>query len=163
MSKTPRAAKVTVERPGFIPGQFTLRLDTANSPLAARNFARLAEAGFFDGLEIHRMVPGFVVQDGDPQGDGKGGPGYMIRDEITPSLFLAGTLGMASSGKDTAGSQWFITLTPQFHLNGRYTPFGHVVQNLPGVVSLLLPGDRVVRIEVYEGDGTEELPPPESL
>lgn len=162
-AESPRAAKVTVERPGFIPGQFTLRLDTANAPLASRNFARLAEAGFFDGLEIHRMVPGFVVQDGDPQGDGSGGPGYMIRDEIAPSLFLAGTLGMATSGKDTGGSQWFVTLTPQFHLNGRYTPFGHVVQNLPGVVSLLLPGDRVVRVEVYEGDGTEELPPPESL
>jgi cyclophilin family peptidyl-prolyl cis-trans isomerase/HEAT repeat protein len=162
-AESPRAAKVTVERPGFIPGQFTLRLDTSNAPLASRNFSRLAEAGFFDGLEIRRVVPGFVVQDGDPQGDGRGGPGYMIRDEITPSLFLAGTLGMASSGKDTAGSQWFITLAPQWHLNGRYTPFGQVVQNMPGVVSLLLPGDRVVGIEVYEGDGTEELPPPESL
>ena len=159
----PRAVKVTVKRPGYIPGQFTMRLDTVHAPLASRNFARLAEAGFFDDQEVRRVIPGFVVQGGDPLGDGNGGPGYMIRDEIGPSLFLAGTLGMASSGKDTAGSQWFVTLAPQFHLNGSYTPFGHVVQNLPGVVSLVLPGDRIVKVEVYEGDGTEELPPPESL
>jgi len=159
----PRAVKVTVERPGYIPGQFTLRLDTENAPLTCRNFADLARRGFFDGLEIHRVVPGFVAQDGDPQGDGRGGPGYMIRDEVHPSLFLPGTLGLATSGKDSGASQWFITLTAQFHLNGRYTAFGQVVQNFPGVVSLLLPGDRVVGVEVYEGDGTEELPPPETL
>jgi cyclophilin family peptidyl-prolyl cis-trans isomerase/HEAT repeat protein len=162
-AERPRAARVVVERPGFLPDLFTLQLDTSATPLTSRSFWQLAERGFYDGLVIHRLVPNFVVQGGDPEGDGSGGPGYTIRDEFHASLFMPGTLGMASSGKDTAGSQWFITLLPQPRFSGRYTPFGRVVQNFPGVVSLLLPGDRVVRVEVYEGDGSEPLPPVESL
>jgi cyclophilin family peptidyl-prolyl cis-trans isomerase/HEAT repeat protein len=155
----PRAAIVAIERPGFKPGRFTVRLDTRNAPLAAWNFARLAETKFFDGLVVHRVVPNFVVQDGDPRGDGSGGPGWVIRDEFNVEHFWAGTLGMASSGKDTAGSQWFVTLSAQPHLDGRYTAFGRVAQNLGGVVAQIVPGDRVVAVRVYEGDGSEPLPP----
>jgi cyclophilin family peptidyl-prolyl cis-trans isomerase/HEAT repeat protein len=155
----PRAAIVTMARGGFAPGRFTVRLDPREAPLASWNFAQLASRGFYDGLFVHRVVPGFVVQDGDPRGDGNGDAGYAIRDEIGRHPFRTGTVGMASSGRDTAGSQWFVLLSPQPHLDGRYTAFGEVVQNLVGVAAQILPGDRVTSIRVYEGDGTERLPP----
>jgi cyclophilin family peptidyl-prolyl cis-trans isomerase len=158
-AKTPKAAIVTVAREGFDPGRFTLRLDPQAAPLASWNFARLAEKGFYDGNVVHRVVPNFVVQDGDPRGDGYGGPGYAIRDEISHLRFGPGTLGMASDGKDTAGSQWFVTVSAHPHLDGRYTAFGQVVQNLGGVVGQMMPGDRIVSIRVYDGNGTEPLPP----
>jgi cyclophilin family peptidyl-prolyl cis-trans isomerase/HEAT repeat protein len=154
----PRAAIVTVDREDRLPGRFAIRLDPASAPLAAWNFAQLADKRFFDGLSVHRVVPGFVVQDGDPRGDGFGGPGYAIRDEFNPVPFESGTLGMASDGKDTAGSQWFVTLSMQPHLDGRYTAFGRVVQGQQVVVEQIRPGDRVVSIRVYEGDGSEPLP-----
>jgi cyclophilin family peptidyl-prolyl cis-trans isomerase/HEAT repeat protein len=154
----PRAAVVTVDREDRLPGRFSIRLDPDAAPLAAWNFAELAGKRFFDGLNVHRVVPGFVVQDGDPRGDGFGGPGYAIRDEFGPVPFEAGTLGMASDGKDTAGSQWFVTLSMQPHLDGRYTAFGRVVQGLRSVVEAIRPGDRVVSVRVYEGDATEPLP-----
>ena len=158
-ARSPRAARIKMERPGFIPAEFTVRLDTEKAPLTAWNFAQLAADGFYDGMPIQRVEPGFVVQTGDPLGEGSGGPGYSIRDEIAADAFLTGTLAMASPGADSAGSQWFITLSRQPQLMGRYTAFGSVVQNFPGVVGLLLPGDLVVRVEVYEGDGTEPLSP----
>jgi cyclophilin family peptidyl-prolyl cis-trans isomerase/HEAT repeat protein len=155
----PRAAVVTVERPGFTPGRFTLKLDTAFAPLACWNFAQLAEKRFYDGLTVHRVVPNFVVQDGDPRGDGYGDPGYAIRDEINHLRFAAGVVGMASDGRDTAGSQWFVTLSAQPHLDGRYTAFARIVQNFSGVLAQILPGDRVLSIRIYEGTGAEPLPP----
>lgn len=157
-ASAPRAAIVTIQREGFDPGRFTVALDTSTAPLASWNFYHLAERGFFDGLLVHRVVPNFVVQDGDPRGDGNGDAGYSIRDEIGEAPFLAGTVGMASDGRDTAGSQWFVTLSAQPHLDGRYTAFGRVVQNLAGVVQRILPGDRVVSIRPYEGSGAEPLP-----
>jgi cyclophilin family peptidyl-prolyl cis-trans isomerase len=155
----PRAAIVTVAREGTAPGRFTVSLDTVNAPLASWNFAKLADQGFFDGLSVHRVVPNFVVQDGDPRGDGNGDPGYSIRDEFSRQHFLPGTVGMASDGPDTAGSQWFVTVSTQPHLDGRYTAFGHVVRNLDGVVNRILPKDKVVKIRSYVGTGTEPLPP----
>jgi cyclophilin family peptidyl-prolyl cis-trans isomerase len=152
------AAIVTMQRPGSSPGRFTLGLDASAAPMAAWNFSELAARGFFDGRTIHRVVPNFVVQDGDPRGDGFGGPGYSIRDEFNPLGFSAGVLGMASDGKDTAGSQWFITLSAQPHLDGRYTSFGRVVQGLHEIVSQVRPQDTVVSIRVYVGDGSEPLP-----
>jgi len=98
------------------------------------------------------------VQDGDPRGDGYGGPGYTIRDEFNEMAFTRGVVGMASDGKDTAGSQWFIVLSDQPHLDGRYTAFAHVVQGQRDVVSDIVPGDKVVSIRMYDGDGTEPLP-----
>jgi cyclophilin family peptidyl-prolyl cis-trans isomerase len=155
----PRAAIVTVERPGFMPGRFTVRLDTENAPLTAWNFAKLAEAGFYDGLPFHRLVPNSILQTGDPDGDGLGGPGYVIRDEIHPHEFDAGTLAMALPARDGSGSQWFVTLDASPVLARTHTAFGRVVQNFPGVVARVLPIDRVVSVVVYEGDGTEPLPP----
>ncbi|MCP3980063.1 MAG: hypothetical protein GY716_12225 [bacterium] len=158
-AETPKAAIVTIEREGFTPGRFTVLLDTFNAPLTSWNFAQLAASGFFVGSPVHRLVPNFVVQMGDPLGNGSGGPGYTIRDELSARPLVAGTLAMASRGKDTAGSQFFVTLTDQPHLLGEYTVFGSVVRNMDGVVRLLLPEDRIVAVEVYDGDGSEPLPP----
>ena len=83
-----------------------------DAPLTSHNFVTLARKGFFNGLRIHRVVPDFVVQDGDPRGDAEGGPGYSIRDELNDLPYLRGTVGMALSGKDTGGSQYFLTISP---------------------------------------------------
>jgi cyclophilin family peptidyl-prolyl cis-trans isomerase len=109
------------------------------------NFLQLAGQGFYDGLTFHRVVPDFVVQAGDPRGDGWGGPGYSIRDEPNLLPFEAGVLGMALSGPDTAGSQFFIALTPQPHLEGEYTAFGRVVKGQE-LLNLIVEGDQIVRI-----------------
>ncbi len=111
-------------------GEFTITLDAEAAPLTVWNFVDLAHRGFFDRGSFHRVVPDFVVQGGDPRGDGTGGPGYAIRDELGPAPFRRGTLGMALSGPDTAGSQWFVTLSAQPHLDGRFTAFGSVTDGL---------------------------------
>ena len=149
-SLVPHTAVIIMQRPGSGTGQFTVALDAQAAPMAAWNFTQLAEKKFFDGARLHRVVPNFVVQDGDPRGDGFGGPGYSIRDEFNPLAFSAGVLGMASDGKDTAGSQWFITLSSQPHLDGRYTSFGHVTQGLREIVEQMRPGDTVMSIRVDE-------------
>ncbi|MEY3212936.1 MAG: hypothetical protein RIT28_3417 [Pseudomonadota bacterium] len=100
----------------------SLRPDVA--PFTVWNFAKLAESGFYDGMRFHRVVPDFVIQAGDPRGDGSGGPGWAIPDELSPLEYGEGALGMALSGPDTGGSQWFITLSPQPHLETGYTVFG---------------------------------------
>jgi len=117
------------------------------APQTVKNFVRLAGKGYFDGLVIHRVVPNFVIQDGDPTGTGSGGPGYTIRCEYNRLRYGPGMVGMALSGKDTGGSQWFITHSPQPHLNGRYTIFAHVVRGMD-VVSRIVQGDRVTKVEV---------------
>ena len=150
-ARTTHTAVITMQRPSTLPGSFTVTLDPEAAPIAAWNFAQLAEKKFFDGVTLHRVVPNFVVQDGDPRGDGYGGPGYSIRDEFNPLPFTAGVLGMASDGKDTAGSQWFITLSAQPHLDGRYTSFGRVTQGLREIVSQILAGDTVVSIRMDGG------------
>lgn len=126
-------------------GEMILSLDPDNAPITVMNWAGLAERGWFDGLTFHRVVPDFVVQDGDPRGDGMGGPGYAIPDEIAPGHYDEGTIGMALSGPDTGGSQWFVTLSPQPHLDGGYTIFGHVTQGMQ-VARALQPGDRILHV-----------------
>jgi cyclophilin family peptidyl-prolyl cis-trans isomerase len=96
------------------------------------------------------VVPDFVVQDGDPRGDGEGGPGYTIRDEINMRPYLRGTVGMALDWEDTGGSQFFITHSPQPHLDGRYTVFGHVVAGMD-VVDRLVPWDVIRRVRIWDG------------
>ena len=157
-SLTPHRAVITMQRPGSEVGRITVELDALAAPMAAWNFSELAGKKFFDGAKLHRVVPNFVVQDGDPRGDGYGGPGYSIRDEFNPLPFTAGTLGMASDGKDTAGSQWFITLSAQPHLDGRYTSFGRVPAGFREIVRQMRPGDTVVSIRVDAGMGTETRP-----
>jgi len=105
-------------------GELRVRLRPDLAPSTVWNFTRLAEQDYFDGLQFHRVVPDFVIQDGCPRGDGWGGPGWAIPDELNWLPYDTGTLGMALSGPDTGGSQWFITLSDQPHLEGGYTVFG---------------------------------------
>jgi len=135
-------AIVTTER-----GAFTIALDSSAAPENVENFASLARAGYFDGLLFHRVVPNFVIQTGCPRGDGWGGPGYAIPCEVNDRPYEAGTVGMALSGKDTGGSQWFVTLSPQPRLEGRYTVLGKVTQRLD-VVERIMPGDRIVKVTI---------------
>jgi cyclophilin family peptidyl-prolyl cis-trans isomerase len=113
--------------------------------LTCLNFVNLVTQGFYDGLTFHRVVPDFVVQAGDPRGDGAGGPGYTLRDEYNLERYARGTLGMALSGPDTAGSQFFITLSRQPHLDGTYTAFGRV-ESGEEILDLLVQGDRILRM-----------------
>ena len=126
-------------------GSLVLILFAADAPLTVQNFLDLADRHFFDGSRWHRVVPGFVVQDGDPRGDGNGGPGYAIRDEINLRRYDRGAVGMALAGPDTGGSQFFITLAPEPHLDGTYTLFGHVIQGAD-VLGRIVQGDRIRRI-----------------
>nr|WP_255216179.1 peptidylprolyl isomerase [Pseudenhygromyxa sp. WMMC2535] len=128
-------------------GSFTLEFTGISAPYNQANLAALATAGFYDGLSFHRVVPGFVVQGGDPRGDGYGGPGYLVPCERSNLRYERGTVGMALAGKDSGGSQFFITQTPQPHLDARYTVIGQVVEGME-VVDLLLPGDRIEAVEV---------------
>jgi cyclophilin family peptidyl-prolyl cis-trans isomerase len=102
---------------------------------------------YFDGGRWHRVVPNFVLQDGDPTGTGSGGPGYAIRDEINRIRYWRGTLGMALSGPDTGGSQFFITHSPQPHLDGGYTVFGRVLSGME-VVDQVIQDDPIISLEV---------------
>jgi cyclophilin family peptidyl-prolyl cis-trans isomerase/HEAT repeat protein len=128
-------------------GLLEVELYGPEAPLTVANFLRLVDRRFFDGHRWHRVVPNFVVQDGDPRGDGFGGPGGAIRDEINRMRYdIKPMLGMALSGPDTGSSQWFITLSPQPHLDGRYTVFGRAVGNV-GALNRITQGDviRTVR------------------
>jgi cyclophilin family peptidyl-prolyl cis-trans isomerase/HEAT repeat protein len=114
-----------------------LELFGPEAPITVANFLSLVDRRFFDGNRWHRVVPDFVVQDGDPRGDGWGGPRETIRDEINARRYQANVVGMALSGPDTGSSQWFITLSPQPHLDGTYTVFGRVVGNAAGVQRIM--------------------------
>jgi cyclophilin family peptidyl-prolyl cis-trans isomerase/HEAT repeat protein len=131
-------------------GTVQIELAILDAPLTVANFVALARKQFFDGLAIHRVVPDFVVQDGDPRGDGEGGPGYTVRDEINMRPYLRGMVGMALDWEDTGGSQFFITHSPQPHLDGRYTVFGHVLDGMD-VVDRLRPGDVIRRVRIWDG------------
>ena len=131
-------------------GTIQIELNVLDAPLTAYNFVTLARRGFFNGVVIHRVVANFVVQDGDPRGDGEGGPGYTIRDEINDVPYLRGTVGMALDWADTGGSQFFITHAPQPHLDGRYTVFGRVVDGME-IVDRLVKGDVIERVRVWDG------------
>ena len=135
-------------------GTIEFELAVFDAPQTTRNFIALARKGFFNGIEVHRVVPNFVVQDGDPRGDGQGGPGYTIRDELNDRPFLRGVVGMALDWRDTGGSQFFITHSPQPHLDARYTVFGHVVNGMD-VVDRIAPGDVIERIRVWDGEAWE--------
>ncbi|HSF43323.1 MAG TPA: peptidylprolyl isomerase, partial [Thermoanaerobaculia bacterium] len=100
---------------------------------------------YYDGLTFHRVVPDFVIQGGDPRGDGTGGPGYSIRDEVNRLRYDRGVLGMALAGADTGGSQFFLTLSPQPHLDGGYTVFGEIVSG-GEVLDRIRLGDRIEAI-----------------
>jgi cyclophilin family peptidyl-prolyl cis-trans isomerase len=131
-------------------GTILIELNVVDAPVTTQSFIDLARAGFFDGLRVHRLIPNFVIQTGDPRGDGSGGPGFSIMDELSPRPYLRGTVGMALSGPDTGGSQFFIALSPQPHLDGRYTVFGRVVGGLD-LLDSILPGDIIERVRIWDG------------
>jgi cyclophilin family peptidyl-prolyl cis-trans isomerase/HEAT repeat protein len=128
-------------------GSFTMELLPEQAPLTVDNFVQLAQRGYFRNVTIHRVVPNFVIQDGDPRGDGNGGPGYQIRCEINQVPYDRAAVGMALSGKDTGGSQWFVTHSPQPHLDGGYTVFGRVVAGMD-VVDKIVRGDVIQSIAI---------------
>ncbi len=131
-------------------GSFTMDLLPDAAPLTVDNFVQLAQRGYYRNVTIHRVVPNFVIQDGDPRGDGNGGPGYQIRCEINQVAYDRAAVGMALSGKDTGGSQWFVTHAPQPHLDGGYTVFGRVVLGMD-VVDRIVRGDVIQSITIREG------------
>jgi cyclophilin family peptidyl-prolyl cis-trans isomerase len=131
-------------------GSFTIELLPEAAPLTVDNFVQLAQRDYYRNVTIHRVVPNFVIQDGDPRGDGNGGPGYQIRCEINQVLYDRAAVGMALSGKDTGGSQWFVTHSPQPHLDGGYTVFGRVVAGMD-VVDRIVRGDVIQSIVIRQG------------
>lgn len=131
-------------------GTIEVELAVLDAPVASQNFMTLARKGFFEGVTFHRVVANFVVQAGDPRGDGEGGPGYTIRDEINQRPYLRGSLGMALDWEDTGGSQFFITHSPHPHLDTRYTVFGHVVSGMD-IVDRIEPGDVIRKVRVWDG------------
>lgn len=133
-------------------GTFTIRLNPAAAPITVNNFVHLAGGGFYSGLTFHRVEPGFVVQGGDPSGNGTGGLGYRLPDETNSSPWLAGSVGMASNAAGVSACQFFILLGDAPHLarSGAYNHFGSVASGME-VVGAIRPGDRIERIEVTEG------------
>jgi cyclophilin family peptidyl-prolyl cis-trans isomerase len=128
-------------------GSFTIELLPNDAPLNVDNFLTLAQKSYFRNITFHRVVPNFVIQGGDPRGDGNGGPGYQIRCEINEVEYDRGAVGMALSGKDTGGSQWFVTHSPQPHLDGGYTVFGRVISGM-NVVDNISRGDVIQSIRI---------------
>jgi cyclophilin family peptidyl-prolyl cis-trans isomerase/HEAT repeat protein len=123
-------------------GRLTIDLFAGDAPITVSALLQLVDQRVFDGGSWHRVVPNFVIQDGDPRGDGWGGPGFNLRDEINRNRFQEGYVGLALSGPDTGGSQFFITLSPQPHLDGTFTVIGRVISGME-VVDLITQGDRI--------------------
>jgi cyclophilin family peptidyl-prolyl cis-trans isomerase len=144
-----RADKKVTARVETSQGAFVIELFAADAPLTVDNFVELAKKKYFNGTLFHRVVPNFVIQGGDPTGTGSGGPGYSIRCEINMQPYERGAVGMALSGKDTGGSQWFVTHSPQPHLDGGYTLFGRVIAGMD-VVDRMARGDSVLRVKIKE-------------
>ena len=148
--KQPTATVVTTK------GSFTIAFLPDDAPLNVDNFIQLAKKGYFDGQTVPRVVPNFVVQAGDPRGDQNGGPGYTIRCEINEMPYERAAVGMALSGKDTGGSQWFVTHSPQPHLDGGYTVFGRVVMGMD-VVDKIVRGDVIESVVIRQGAGRARM------
>jgi cyclophilin family peptidyl-prolyl cis-trans isomerase len=126
-------------------GPIRLELFGADAPITVWSFLTLARSGYYKNTRFHRVVPNFVAQDGDPRDDGNGGPGYAIRDEMNRRRYERGAVGMALSGPDTGGSQYFITHSPQPHLDGHYTVFGRVVRGYD-VLDKIVQGDLITTV-----------------
>lgn len=127
-------------------GDLVMRFYADKATMTAYNIITLAKKGYFDGTTIHRVVPDFVAQMGDPMGTGWGGPGYSIRCEVNDLSYERGAVGMALSGKDTGGSQFFFTISPQPHLDGGYTIFAEAIEGIE-LTETMLPGDKILKAE----------------
>ena len=139
-----RIATINTEK-----GDIKIELFEDKAPITTKNFIDLAQKGFYDGLTFHRVIRGFMIQGGDPNGDGTGGPGYDIKDEFHPDLKhdSAGILSMANAGPNTGGSQFFITEAPQPHLNGRHSVFGKVIDGME-IVTNIQQGDKMIKVTI---------------
>lgn len=133
-------------------GKIVVELYGDKTPKTVASFGNLIRRGYYDGLTFHRVIAGFVIQGGCPEGSGRGGPGYRFEDEIVPGLGHdgAGILSMANAGPGTNGSQFFITLGAQPHLNGKHTVFGKVKEGM-NVVNSIKQGDKITKA-VLSGD-----------
>ena len=132
-------------------GTIELELFPQHASKTVNNFVFLAREGLYDGVPFHRVIGDFMVQGGDPTGTGRGGPGYRFEDELkgNPLTHDAKVISMANAGPDTNGSQFFITHSPQPHLNGKHTVFGKVVKG-EEVVDAIRQGDRMEKVSVSE-------------
>lgn len=130
-------------------GEIVVSLDFKAAPNTVANFVELANKGFYNGLIFHRVIPGFMIQGGDPEGNGTGGPGYTIDDEISELKHETGVIAMANRGPNTNGSQFYITQTSQPHLDGKYTVFGKVLSG-HDVVCRIEPNDPILTIKIVE-------------
>jgi len=128
-------------------GMIKIELYPEHAPKTVNNFVFLTNEGFYDGVTFHRVISNFVIQGGDPTGTGSGGPGYKFKDETkgNPLTHETGWLSMANAGPNTNGSQFFVTHSPQPHLNGRHTVFGKVVDGMD-VVNAIREGDKMVKV-----------------
>jgi peptidyl-prolyl cis-trans isomerase B (cyclophilin B) len=130
-------------------GKIVLELFASDVPVTVNNFVFLAREGFYNDTTFHRVIPGFMAQAGDPSGTGRCGPGYRFDDEITKHGHNTGTLSMANAGRNTNGSQFFITYTPQPHLNGRHSVFGKLISGMD-VLKNINNGDIINQITIVE-------------
>ena len=132
-------------------GTIEVEFYALDAPITVNNFVFLANERFYDGVTFHRVIPDFVIQGGDPTGTGRGGPGYKFGDELrgNPHKHGTGTLSMANAGPNSNGSQFFITHSPQPHLDGRHTVFGKVTSGME-VVNAIQPGDVMTAVTITE-------------
>jgi peptidyl-prolyl cis-trans isomerase B (cyclophilin B) len=130
-------------------GDMVLELYPEHAPKTVNNFVFLAQEGFYDGIVFHRVINDFMIQGGDPTGTGRGGPGYKFEDEVAanPLKHETAVISMANAGPNTNGSQFFITHSPQPHLNGKHTVFGKVVEGKE-IVNAIQQGDEMVKVIV---------------
>jgi cyclophilin family peptidyl-prolyl cis-trans isomerase len=145
------AAVIRDRRPEIVldttAGTMVLTVDAVRAPVHAVNLVLCALSGVYDGTPWHRVVPAFVIQGGDPRGDGSGDAGYSLPDEITPLPFVRGALGMPKGDKDTGGCQLFVMHCAAPHLDGAYTCYGEVVRGLE-VIDRIRVGDRILKATV---------------
>ena len=164
-SKTPEGLTIDVNKQYFATvkmekgGEFVIQLFPDKAPITVDNFVKLARQGFYDGTTFHRVIDGFMAQGGDPTGTGSGGPGYEFQNEDSDLTFdKAGVVAMANAGRDTNGSQFFITFGPAPHLNGGYTIFGQVIEGMDVVNGITrrdpdtatTPGDAIETVTITE-------------
>lgn len=133
-------------------GTFQIELFADRAPITVNNFVFLAKDGFYDGLTFHRVIANFMIQGGDPTGTGRGGPGYRWDDERSALQIKHGTgaLSMANAGKNTNGSQFFVTHAPQPHLDGVHAVFGQVIGEGMKVVNAIRQGDTMQTVKIIE-------------
>jgi len=144
--KVKQTAVITMEKGGEIAIEFF----PDDAPKTVENFVTLAKKGFYDGTTFHRVEPGFVVQGGDPKGNGTGGPGYTIKDEFNKQKHVRGVVAMArTQAPNSAGSQFYITLAPAHFLDGQYTVFGKVTSGME-VVDKVKVGDKMKSVKIVE-------------